>query len=378
MKNVILHLSLIESIGPAVVGAIVAHELKAQDAVNIYELSAYDIRQRYGLSSDTAQKIVTGLADTARLDRELALIEKHSIAWATAWCAQYPKILKEIHLPPTLLYWQGTIADDRNAIAFVGSRKVNEYGTAVIQQLVPPMVRAGWSIVSGGALGADTLAHKVALEHKGKTVAVLGSGLLCQYPSSNKKLFAEIATRGGAVVSSFPLTMEALAGNFPARNRIISGLSRGSVVVQAAEKSGALITARFALDQGREVFAVPGSIADPLSAGCHGLIAQGAKLVTTAQDILGEFGVVAEKTEQMSIPELPLVAVPKPIHTVSAPAVSGPVGAVLAACARASSSEDIAVQAGLNFQEVQDMLFDLQLEGKVTQNYAGMWQRSTI
>lgn len=375
MKQIILHLSLIDGIGPAVVGALVDHHAAAGDLASVYEMSAYNVRVTYGFSADTAEKIVAGLQDTKRLETELELIEKHNIQWATAWCAQYPKILKEIHLPPSVLYWQGNLsAEERNAIAFVGSRKVNAYGNFVIEQLVPPMVQAGWLIVSGGALGADTSAHKITLAHGGRTVAVLGSGLLCQYPLSNKKLFAEIVASGGAIVTSFPLLMEALPGNFPARNRIISGLARGSVVVQAAAKSGALITARFALDQGREVFAVPGPISDPLSAGCHGLLSQGAKLVTTAQDILVEFGVVVEKAEQLSlVAEAPSVIVSLPIK-VAAQKKSGPASAVLAVCVRPSSPDDIAEQTGMSFQEVQDLLFDLQLEGKVAQNYAGMWQ----
>lgn len=376
MKQIILHLSLIEGIGPAVVGALVERHAATGDLASIYEMSAYNVRVTYGFSADTAEKIVTGLQDTKRLEIELKLIEKHHIQWATAWCAQYPKILKEIHLPPTVLYWLGTLpTEERNAIAFVGSRKVNEYGNFVIEQLVPRMVQAGWLIVSGGALGADTSAHKVTLAQGGRTVAVLGSGLLYQYPLSNKKLFAEIVASGGAIVSSFPLLMEALPGNFPARNRIISGLARGSVVVQAAAKSGALITARFALDQGREVFAVPGPISDPLSAGCHALISQGAKLVTVAEDILVEFGVAVEKTEQLSIvAEQPPVVKPISAKKIVVPRVAGPAGAVLAACANPSSPDDIASKTGMSFQEVQDLLFDLQLDGHVAQNYAGMWQ----
>lgn len=378
MKQIILHLSLIEDIGPAVVGALVNRHAATGDLALIYQMSAHDLRAAYNFSAETAQKIVVGLQDAQRLDKELELIEKHQFQWATAWCAQYPKILKEIHLPPTVLYWHGTLEpDERNAVAFVGSRKVNAYGNFVIEQLVVPIVQAGWTIVSGGALGADTCAHKVTLEHGGKTVAVLGSGLLCQYPPSNKKLFAEIAANGGAVVSSFPLTMEALPGNFPARNRIISGLSRGSVVVQAAQKSGALITARYALDQGREVFAVPGSIADPLSAGCHGLIAQGAKLVTTAQDILTEFGQECESSQQMIITDSVLPA-PKAKPIKKEPVPQGPIDMVMQACVMPISLDDIAGKTGLSFCEVQDILFELQLENRVEQNYAGMWQSTSI
>lgn len=370
MKHTILHLSLIPNVGPAVVNKLVDRHNADRNIDRLYSLSAEALRAEYGVSAEMASTLWRGLQDTAMLTAELALIEKYAINWATPWCERYPGLLKQIHLPPTVIYWYGTLPV-QDCIAFVGSRNNNEYGEYVIQQLVPPLVAAGWCIVSGGALGVDTAAHATALKGGGATVAVLGSGLLELYPVRNKKLFNEIVRAGGAVVSSFPLRMQGLPGNFPARNRIIAGLSRGTVVAQAAAKSGALITARYAVDQGREVFAVPGNIGDPLSAGCHGLIAQGARLVTSAKDIMGEFGIAVPEV-QLSIMQ-PMPAFDQPA-VAQRPQRTGPSGAVIQACAQPASVEDIATKTGIPFAEVQDLLFDLQLEGAVTQNYAGLWE----
>ena len=163
-----------------------------------------------------------------------------------------------------------------------------------VTSFIPELVHNGCSIVSGGALGIDGLAHRATLEAQGVTVAVLGSGLLKPYPAAHKTLFKKIIECRGALVSCFPLLTEPKPALFPARNRIIAGLSRGCLVVQAGIPSGALITAQYAVDEGREVFAVPGSLDNPLSVGCHRLISQGATLVTSASDILASFGIMPE------------------------------------------------------------------------------------
>ena len=285
-NRTILHLSLISGVGPALIESLM-HNQEAFE--QLYALLPSDIAHACGITLNAAQKVVQGLQDRTTLEAELKLLEKHRIALIAIADGNYPALLKEIHLPPPILYVQGALNND-TAIAFVGSRAASLYGKRVVNRLVPPLAQAGFALVSGGAQGIDTYTHQAAIESGGKTIAVLGSGLLRPYPTGNRRLFEQIVERGGAVISSFPLAMEPSPGNFPARNRIISGLSRGSVVVQAAQKSGALITARYALEQGREVFAVPGAIDDELSAGCHSLIAQGATLVASAQDILNAFG----------------------------------------------------------------------------------------
>jgi DNA processing protein len=203
----------------------------------------------------------------------------------------YPQLLREIFDPPITLYVKGAwdICFEQPSVAVVGSRRCSTYGQSTATMLARDLAQRGVTIVSGLARGIDAAAHKGALEAKGRTLAVMGTGLDQVYPRDHKKLVAEILERGGALVSQFPLGTPPIPENFPYRNRVISGLSLGVVLVEAAENSGSLITARLALEQGREVFAVPGNITSRNSFGTNYLIkAAGAKLVQTWQDIAAE------------------------------------------------------------------------------------------
>ncbi|MEJ2660877.1 MAG: DNA-processing protein DprA [Desulfobacteraceae bacterium] len=199
----------------------------------------------------------------------------------------YPALLLHIPDPPPLLYCYGALAADQCHIAVVGARKATAYGTINAKSLAGELAAKGIGVVSGMARGIDTAAHIGAMEGGGRTVAVLGSGLECVYPSENLKLFHRIA-ENGAVISEFPLDARPEPHHFPQRNRIISGMALGTVVVEAADRSGSLITARLAAEQGREVFAVPGSIHAATAQGTHSLIRQGAKLVENAGDVIEE------------------------------------------------------------------------------------------
>ena len=199
----------------------------------------------------------------------------------------YPSLLRSTFNPPVLLYYRGNLMDTADAVAVVGSRRASAYGKNTASMLASGLSAAGVCIISGAARGIDTAAHQGAL-NEGRTVAVLGSGVDIPYPPENSHLLAEIAKQG-AVISEYPPGTLPHPSHFPARNRIISGMSRGVVIVEAAERSGSLITADFALEEGRDVFAVPGSIFSNGSKGTHRLIQQGAKLVTSARDILEEY-----------------------------------------------------------------------------------------
>lgn len=217
---------------------------------------------------------------------------------------EYPQRLAEIYSPPPLLFVHGELArDDPPSIAVVGTRTASAYGREVAHRLVGDLAASGVTIVSGLARGVDSIAHRAALQAGGKTIAVLGSGLDTIYPSENKGL-AESIARSGAVVTEYPLGAKPDAPNFPQRNRIISGLSYGVLVIEAGETSGALITVRYAIDQNRDVYAVPGGIYSEQSRGTNRLIQQGAKLVTQASDILEELNLV-EAGRQLAL-ELPL------------------------------------------------------------------------
>lgn len=241
-----------------------------------------------GLEELVVSKIIT---DRNQIDpeAEFAKLTKLNIRLLTYFDSSYPKLLKEIPNPPIVLYMLGEFApSDEMAIAVVGSRKFSPYGKQVVEDLTRDLVRANITIVSGLALGIDALAHRTALQYEGRTIAVLACGLDAIYPAFNRLVAEKILHGHGVIISELPLGTPPLKHHFPHRNRIISGLALGTIVIEAAEDSGALITANHALEQNRQVFAVPGSIYNPVSKGPNNLLKMGAKLVTSAADILEE------------------------------------------------------------------------------------------
>lgn len=222
------------------------------------------------------------------IEKELGLVAKNKVKVVSVFDREYPENLKEIPDAPVLLYLKGSLPERNHlAVAIVGSRKASIYGLAMAEKFANGLSELGLTIVSGLARGIDSAAHQGALKAQGPTIAVMGCGLSHIYPSENKKLFSDIAATG-CVISEFSMDTRPIAHNFPRRNRIISGLSLGVIVVEATMKSGALITSDFALEQGREVFAVPGKADSPNAQGSHHLIKQGAKLAGTIEDILEE------------------------------------------------------------------------------------------
>jgi len=253
---------------------------------SVFEAAPEDLMQIKGMNRRLASRILHyHIPDTVKKEYELA--RKNGYHIITLHDDVYPPMLREIEDPPPFLYVYGTLEKSIRNIAVVGARKASSYGMATARGLCKALTRNGLTIVSGMARGIDTVAHHGTLAAGGKTIAVLGSGLQRIYPMENRRLFHEIA-QNGAVISELPLNADPEAHHFPARNRIISGMSLGTVVIEAAPKSGSLITARLAAEQNREVFAVPGSIHSVKSSGTHNLIKQGAKLVETARDILEE------------------------------------------------------------------------------------------
>lgn len=260
----------------------------------VFEQSAGRLAQIEGVNRKTAEDIA-GFKAWNRVDRELTLAYKYGVEIITADDPQYPELLRGVADRPALLYVKGKLIADEACIAVVGSRTAGTYGKFTTEKFCRELALNGLNIVSGMARGIDTAAHRGALAAKGRTIAVLGSGLDVIYPPENAKLYDGIAA-SGAVVSEFPFGTQPLGSNFPSRNRIISGISLGVVVMEATEKSGSLITARLALEQGREVFAVPGSIDHPGSRGTHRLIKEGAKLVENIFDIFDEINPRLKKT----------------------------------------------------------------------------------
>ena len=259
-------------------------------------------------ASDQALRQVNGLTDRHvvaiknhkmpdSVEAELTLVANKGYRIVTLTDSNYPRLLREIPDPPPFLYVYGQLDGDSGKLAVVGSRNATGYGLTTTRSLCASLTAYNLTIVSGMARGIDTAAHEGALASKGKTIAVLGSGLERIYPTENRKLCHRIA-ENGAVVSEFPLMAEPEAHHFPIRNRVISGMSLGTVVVEATKKSGSLITARLAAEQNREVFAVPGSIQSFKSTGTHTLIKQGAKLVEHAQDIIEELAALIQFSQR--------------------------------------------------------------------------------
>lgn len=241
---------------------------------------------RAGIESKIVDELITKRAEIDP-DLELEKLKINKGRVITILDPNYPKLLKEIYAPPPLLYYFGELDLNNDfTLAVVGARKISEYGQRTTSQIVNELARAGLTIISGLALGIDTCAHLATIESGGKTIAVLGSGLGRIYPASNRQTAQKIIDSGGAIITEFPISMPPLKHNFPQRNRIISGLSLGTLVTEAGERSGALITTKYALDQNREVFAVPGSIHNEGCQGPNNLIKMGAKVVTSSDDIL--------------------------------------------------------------------------------------------
>lgn len=254
-------------------------------------LAIWEAPERKLAEIGLGEKITAKFADfrkNFKIEEYLGQLDKKGIRTVILAEPDYPPLLKEISDPPPVLYLKGNFTDFNSpTLAVVGTRKSTNYGRQACEMLVSDLVSAGLVIVSGLARGIDSAAHQATLAIGGKTIAVLGCGVDVIYPPENKKLYEEI-TKSGVIVSEMPLTHWASKGTFPARNRIISGLSLGVLVVEGAEDSGALITASYAAEQGREVFAVPGPITSPFSAGPAKLLKSGAKLVFGAEDVLEE------------------------------------------------------------------------------------------
>jgi DNA processing protein len=250
-----------------------------------------------GIGPKIAARIVAA-KDEIDAEAELRLAAEHGIDVLTEADDRYPRPLHEIHDPPGVLFRRGKAdPQDEMAIAIVGTRHATRYGLAQAERLAGSLARVGFTIVSGLARGIDAAAHRGALDAGGRTMAVLASGVLSIYPPEHAQLANEITQRGCLLSEAAPRMMP-ISGAFPQRNRIISGLTLGTIVVEAADRSGALITARHAYEQGREVFALPGPVDSRMSRGCHALIKDGAKLIETVDDVLAELGPLANHIER--------------------------------------------------------------------------------
>ena len=285
-------LNLVSGVGPRIRQALLD---QFETAGQILDATPVDLRNVPGVGSVIARKIATARREID-VDQELQLCQQHGIQIISQQDKSYPRLLTEIADPPGLLYANGwLLPQDDLSIAIVGTRHASQYGLKQAEMLASGLARAGFTVISGMARGIDAAAHRAALAAGGRTIAVLGSGLLNIYPPEHDQLATEIAQQG-AVITESPLHRPPRGDAFPQRNRIVTGLSLGTIVVEAALRSGALISARLSMEQGREVFAVPGRVDNRQSKGCHRLIRDGAKLVESVDDVLEELGPLVETT----------------------------------------------------------------------------------
>ena len=284
-REALVALNLIEGIGPIRVRALLEH---FGDAPAVLGASRQQLLQVRAIGQETAEAIANW-EKTIGLDAELKRIAEFGCRIVAQQDEEYPALLRQIYDPPPVLYVKGQmLPKDKNAVAMVGSRMTTHYGIEAARKLGYQLAYLGVTVVSGGARGIDSAAHQGALAAKGRTIAVLGTGINLVTPPENAKLFEQIAANG-AIITQFPFNRPGDKQSFPIRNRIVAGMTLGTVVVEANLTSGALITANFANEYGRQVFAVPGRIDSPRSKGCHDLIKKGAKLCEGAEDILSEF-----------------------------------------------------------------------------------------
>src|SRR5665213_1565559 len=285
-REAFVALNMIEGVGPVRARSLLEH---FGDAPTILAASKSALLRVRNIGDDTAEKI-SSWEKSVDLAGELKRIADFGCHVLISSDENYPPSLREIYDPPLVLYVKGELAaKDKNAVAMVGSRMTTHYGIETARKLAYQLAYTGVTVVSGGARGIDTAAHQGALSGKGRTIAVLGTGINLIFPTENAELFERIAANG-AVITQFPFNRRADKQSFPIRNRIVAGMTLGTVVVEANLTSGALITARMANDNGRQVFAVPGRVDSPRSKGCHELIKNGgAKLCESAEDILCEF-----------------------------------------------------------------------------------------
>ncbi len=367
--DALLVLNMAEGIGPVLLRRCLEAFGSPQAALraSVRELSAVE-----GIGPRRASDLRAGIDKLLGepLLREKELMQQHGTVAVGQDDALYPALLRHIHDPPPILYVRGQLQEeDAVALAIVGSRRCTHYGREQADRLASLGSSAGLCIVSGGAYGVDAAAHRATIRAGGRTIAVLGSGIAKPYPQDHAELFDQIAAGHGAVVSELPMTFPVIAENFPRRNRIISGMSLGVLVVEAAARSGALITARLAAEEhGREVMAVPGRVDSPASAGCHKMIREGwATLVTSLADVLDALGETGQmlKAGRMATPPSEEASASLFDHNVSESQ-----RCILDALGEPRGLDELAAETGLAIAALQADLTMLQIRGSVVKQGA--------
>ena len=356
----LLALHLVTGIGPRLTAALLD---RFGTAAAVLKASVQELLEVPFLGRKVAEDLQRALVNPD-VAKECEQIQKHGVHLCVLGAPEYPANLATIDDVPHMLFVKGTFeARDEKAIAIVGSRACTSYGKRLAERIAADLARAGWTVVSGLARGIDGCAHRGALQANGRTLAVLAGGLSKIYPPEHTELAEQVAA-AGALVSESCMLMEPMATLFPARNRIISGLSRAVVIIEAAEKSGALITARLAAEQGREVFAVPGAVDSSASYGSLQLLRKGAKLVRHADDILEDLQSLPELVEDKTPQEPPKPKLPPDLDDIQK--------TIWEALAERRMVDDLTEQLGMPITDLTRQLMLLELK-KAVRRLPGNW-----
>jgi len=354
----IVTLNMLPKIGPVRSQALIKHCGSPQA---VFEAPTTQLNQVKGIGTETSQ-IIQNWQQFADPKKELAEAEERGISIITQADSDYPQPLRDIHEAPLVLYvWGKLIEEDNHALAIVGSRKTTRYGRDQGHKFAYQLARNGYTIVSGLARGIDTTAHEGAIAANGRTIAVIGSGLTQIYPPENMPLAERIANGYGAVISEFPLHTPPDKKTFPQRNRIVAGWTKGILVVECPQRSGSLITANMAADQGKHLFAIPGQIDHPSSSGCNELIRDGATLVSDPGQILEELQTLSFKKSTPSSPSKPNEKKAPPILDITPEE-----RVILDALEQGEAHVDqLSEQTNFPVQEISTLLLKLELDGHV-------------
>ncbi len=339
------------------------------DAASAATASESQLKKVDGIGEKTAAAVAA--VTDEQVEAELAEVDRCGVSILTLDAPAYPAPLKNIYDPPPVLYVRGKLLDtDSVALAVVGSRRCTHYGLEQAERFGQLLGRAGFTVVSGGARGIDTAAHRGCLAAGGRTIAVMGCGLGKIYPPENEKLFDQIVSDGrGALVSELPMTAEIRGANFPKRNRIISGLSLGALIVEAARRSGSLITARTADAQGRVVFAIPGRVDSPLSQGTNELIRDGVILTQNLEDILEHLGPVGETMTPAAEPAAPVTPADLPADEAKL---------LETLTAESLSLDDLVRRTGIDSGPAASAMTMLVIKGLVAQKPGNIFARNSL
>lgn len=356
-KNILLHLSLIKGIGAKCISLLTKNYSKID---NFYYFKKNDFLE-LGFSEEKSLLLHTGLSNKKILDDELKNIEHNQILWTTPIDAHFPKNLLSLDPIPSIFYIKANNYIPWNNyiwLSIVSSRKTNTYGQKAINEIISNLQNYPIGIISGGAIGGDTFVHENAIKYNLITVSILGCGLNTVYPVQNKKLFSSIVESGGALASHFSMSQIATKYTFPIRNAIIASLSDSLIVIQAGEKSGTLITAQYALEFGKSIGTIPGSIFDILSYGSHQLIKSGAECISSIEDIFTLLQIQIKKTTTHKDP------IKKEISLEDN---------ILASCEIPKHISELTSLYNIRLDIMQEVLYNLMIDNKITQDTLGNW-----